>query len=89
VGPNKQLSALVRAAGFVDPEGRIARKRFGRAVAAAELRRGVKREITHTHVSRWLNGAMPREATTRSSILEVLGQGLAREVHADEVGFSD
>lgn len=85
--PNEQLGDLIRAAGFVDPSGTIARKRFARAVTAAEHRRGVKRDVTHTHVTRWLNGSVPREETTRASVLEVLCEGLARRVHADEAGF--
>ncbi|WP_214364971.1 XRE family transcriptional regulator [Pseudonocardia sp. H11422] len=85
---NEQLSALLREAGFLDRDGSVGRKRFARAVTAMAARRGLTREYTHTYVSRWINGTVPRDAETRACILQALGERLGREVHPDEVGFA-
>ncbi|WP_433503223.1 XRE family transcriptional regulator [Pseudonocardia halophobica] len=85
---NEQLSALLREAGFLDRNGDVGRKRFARAVTAMAARRGLKREYTHTYVSRWINGTVPRDEEARACILQALGERLGREVHPDEVGFA-
>lgn len=84
---NEQLSALLGEAGFVNPDGTLARKKFGRAVTAAAASRGLTQSFTHVHVGRWLNGASPRDTAVRESILRVLGTHLGRTVHPDQAGF--
>jgi len=87
VDANEQLSALLGEAGFVNPDGTLARKKFGRAVTAAAASRGLTQSFTHVHVGRWLNGASPRDKSVRESILQALGTQLGRTVHPDEAGF--
>ncbi|MCF7550913.1 XRE family transcriptional regulator [Pseudonocardia sp. WMMC193] len=84
---NEQLSALILEAGFVNPDGTVARKKFGRAVTTVANSRGVEQTYSHVHVGRWLNGSSPRDKVVRESILRVLGTHVGRTVHPDEVGF--
>ncbi|MEU7813873.1 XRE family transcriptional regulator [Pseudonocardia sp. NPDC049154] len=84
---NERLYALLREAGYLDRDGSVGRKRFARAVTAMAARRGLTREYTHTYVSRWINGTIPRDDEARACILQALGERLGREVRPDEVGF--
>lgn len=84
---NEQLSALLVEAGFVLPDGTIARKRFARAVTVAAKARGRDRDYDHTTIGRWLAGSVPRDAVVQASIVAALGTPLGRTVHADEIGF--
>lgn len=84
---NERLVALLKQAGFVDGNGAISRKRFARAVNESPAARTAGRTFTHTYVSRWLNGMVPRDAATRAAVAEALGRQLGRTVALDELGF--
>ena len=74
-------------AGFLDRTGAIARKRFARAVSETASARAAGRSYSHTYVSRWLGGTVPRDDDTRNAIREALGGQLGRVVALDELGF--
>jgi len=74
-------------AGFLDRSGSIGRKRFARAVSESVAARTAGRSYSHTYVSRWINGTVPRDDSTRDAIREALGARLGRVVAADELGF--
>jgi tetratricopeptide (TPR) repeat protein len=74
-------------AGFLDRSGSVGRKRFARAVSNAPAARASGRTYTHTYVSRWINGTVPRDEATRDAIREALGAQLGRVVALDEIGF--
>lgn len=84
---NARLSRLLSEAGFTDATGRIARKRFARAVSEAAAARGSSRAYSHTYVSRWLAGTVPRDTATRRAIADALAARLGRVVGPDELGF--
>ncbi|GAA1858217.1 XRE family transcriptional regulator [Pseudonocardia ailaonensis] len=85
---NEQLRGVLLDAGFLDRDGTVGRKRFARAVTEAAASRGLERVFTHTYVSRWLAGTVPRDEETRACVLQALGRQLGRAVHPDEVGFA-
>lgn len=80
-------------------DGRHDRGRFSRpfrrdwpeAICSRRQRRsracGVHRVYSHTYVSRWISGTVPRDAATRQAILDALGAQLGRLVEPDELGF--
>src|SRR3954469_17082151 len=84
---NERLAALMTEAGFLDRAGTIGRKRFARAVADAPSARAAGRTYSHTYVSRWLDGTVPRDDDTRNAIREALGTRLGRVVTLDELGY--
>lgn len=84
---NERLAALMTEAGFLDRAGTIGRKRFARAVTEAPSARTAGRTYSHTYVSRWLDGTVPRDDDTRNAIREALGARLGRVVALDELGF--
>jgi tetratricopeptide (TPR) repeat protein len=84
---NERLAALMTEAGFLDRSGSIGRKRFARAVNESAAARAAGRTYTHTYVSRWLGGTVPRDEATRDAIREALGAQLGRVVTPDEIGF--
>lgn len=84
---NERLAALMTQAGFVDSSGAIARKRFARAVSDTRAAGAAGRTYSHTYVSRWLNGTVPRDEDTRVAIGEAIGRPLGRTVSLDELGF--
>ena len=84
---NERLAALMTEAGFLDRAGTIGRKRFARAVSDAPSARTTGRIYSHTYVSRWLDGTVPRDDDTRNAIREALGAQLGRVVALDELGF--
>lgn len=84
---NERLTALMTDAGFLDREGAIGRKRCARAVSDAASARGVDRTYSHTYVSRWLRGVVPRDVATREAIRDALAQQLGRPIEPDELGF--
>ena len=75
-------------AGFLDRSGTIGRKRFARAVTGAANIRGIHKSYSHTYVTRWLNGVVPRDIETRECITAALSSVLGRPVHAAEVGYA-
>lgn len=79
---NERLAALMREAGFLATDGSVGRKVFARAVG-----RHASRIYTHTYVTRWLGGTVPRDAETRRAIGAALGERLGRVVGQDELGF--
>jgi hypothetical protein len=81
VAVNERLAALMTEAGFLDRSGTIGRKRFARAVTNAATNRGNHTTYTHTYVTRWLNGAIPRDPETRDNITTALSRALGRTVH--------
>src|SRR3954464_9999285 len=85
---NERLAALMTAADFLDRAGTIGRKRFARAVSAAPSALAAGRTYSHTYVSRWLDGTVPRDDDTRNAIREALGARLGRVVALDELGFA-
>jgi len=87
VPTNERLAALMTEAGFLDRSGAIGRKRFARAVTESAAARGAGRSYSHTYVSRWLAGVVPRDDATRDAIREALGARLGRTVAVDELGF--
>ena len=70
---NERLAALMTEAGFLDRAGTIGRKRFARAVNESPSARRAGRSYSHTYVSRWLDGVIPRDDDTRNAIREALG----------------
>ncbi|WP_219414149.1 hypothetical protein [Pseudonocardia nigra] len=84
---NERLTALMTDAGFLGPVGDGGRKQFARAVTRAARARGSTQEFTHTYVTRWLGGSIPRSEETRQFIISALSTRLGRRVAADEVGF--
>lgn len=87
VPTNERLVALMTEAGFLDRAGTIGRKSFARAVTDSASARAAERTYSHTYVSRWLDGTVPRDDDTRNAIREALGGRLGRVVALDEVGF--
>jgi hypothetical protein len=79
---NDALARLMLEAGFLKDDGSVGRKVFARAVG-----RHSDRSYTHTYVGRWLDGSVPRDATTRTAIAATLGDRLGRTVTMDELGF--
>lgn len=79
---NDRLAALMREAGFLVEDGSVGRKVFARAVG-----RHANRIFTHTYVTRWLGGSVPRDAGTRHAIAAALGERLGRTVAQEELGF--
>ncbi|ATE57479.1 regulator [Actinosynnema pretiosum] len=79
---NERLAALMREAGFLREDGSVGRKTFARAVSTH-----AGRPLTHTYVSRWLDGMVPRDLPTRRAIATALGQRLGRTVGLEELGF--
>lgn len=84
---NERLTTLMIEAGFLDRAGTIGRKRFARAVSESPAARSTGRHYSHTYVSRWLAGTVPRDTGTREAIAQALGSALGRTVAADELGF--
>ena len=84
---NERLAALMTEAGFLDRAGTVGRKSFARAVTNAPSARSAGRTYSHTYVSRWLDGAVPRDDDTRNAIREALGARLGRVVALDELGY--
>lgn len=84
---NERLAALMSEAGFLDRSGSIGRKKFARAVGDSAAAKAVGRTYTHTYVSRWLSGTVPRDQATREAIGQALGARLGRIVTQDELGF--
>lgn len=80
---NGQLAALMRDAGFLKDDGSVGLKVFARAAS-----RHSSRTYTHTYVKRWLDGMVPRDATTRRAIATALGERLGRNIELAELGFS-
>lgn len=80
---NDRLATLMREAGFLQTDGSVGRKVFARAVG-----RYAGRIYTHTYVTRWLGGTVPRDAETRHAIAAALGERLGRTVALDELGFA-
>jgi tetratricopeptide (TPR) repeat protein len=87
VPSNDRLAALMTEAGYLDRKGEVGRKRFARAVTEAPSARAAGRTFSHTYVSRWLSGTVPRDADTRNAIREALESKLGRSVSPDELGF--
>lgn len=85
---NERLTSLLIEAGFLDRAGTIGRKRFARAVGESSAARAAGRTYSHTYVSRWIAGTVPRDAATREAIAQALGSALGRTVTLDELGFS-
>ncbi len=84
---NERLAALMTEAGFLDRAGTVGRKSFARAVTNSASARAAGRSYSHTYVSRWLDGTVPRDDDTRNAIREALGGRLGRVVALDELGF--
>lgn len=84
---NERLSSLLIEAGFLDRAGTIGRKRFARAVSESPAARTAGRSYSHTYVSRWIAGTVPRDDATRTAIAQALGAVLGRTVALDELGF--
>ncbi|MBN9102328.1 MAG: XRE family transcriptional regulator [Pseudonocardia sp.] len=84
---NARLERLLVEAGFVDRDGQGGRKQFARAVTGAAVGRGSTRTYSHTYVSRWLDGVVPRDDQTREAIREALSARLGRRIAPDELGF--
>jgi len=87
VSRNERLAALMTQAGYLDRAGTVGRKSFARAVTEAPSARAAGRTYSHTYVSRWINGTVPRDDDTRNAIREALGARLGRVVAPDELGF--
>ncbi len=85
---NNRLERLLIEAGYLDRDGRGGRKQFARAVTQAASRRGSNRAYSHTYVTRWLDGVVPRDDLTRDSIREALSARLGRRVAPDDLGFA-
>jgi tetratricopeptide (TPR) repeat protein len=88
VARNGRLERLLVEAGFVDRDGQGGRKQFARAVTRAAASRGSSRTYSHTYVTRWLDGVVPRDELTREAIREALSARLGRRIEPDELGFS-
>jgi hypothetical protein len=80
---NEQLTALMREAGFLRGDASVGKKVFARAVSKHSAR-----TYTHTYVTRWLNGVVPRDQQTRRAVAAALGERLGRGVALDEIGFA-
>jgi hypothetical protein len=87
VAGNERLAALLREAGFMAPDG-SGRKAFARAVRNAAAAQNISKDYTHTYVSRWLDGVVPRDSATRGFIADALSKRLGRPVSVNELGFS-
>lgn len=72
----------MREAGFLKDDGSVGLKVFARAAT-----RNSDRRYTHTYVKRWLDGTVPRDATTRKAIAKALSERLGRRLSLDELGF--
>lgn len=85
---NDRLQAMLRKAGFVLSDGSIGLKEVARAVQRVAAQHGVDKPYTHTYVTRWLNGTVPRDEPTRRFITVAVAKRLGRPVTDDEVGFT-
>ncbi|MBA8825319.1 hypothetical protein FHX42_002670 [Saccharopolyspora lacisalsi] len=86
---NEHLAKVMREAAFLARDGSIGKKVFARAVTREARSQGIEREYSHTYVTRWLNGVVPRDAQTCGFIVSALARKLGRRVDAEEVGFGD